>query len=165
MNSKIYNRTADNGEVVAAIVQQLAEDLAEVPQKADLRNTEQIRKIVITYVAMCAQAGAIPSKIGLARACGYNRRTLDLFCDRHPEHPTAELLEMAFDAFSEAMSTAALAGSVQQVYAIFLSKALYNYQDTVTIKSAPPDPMDHRSTAAEIMSKWSKENLDMLPTD
>ena len=113
---------------------------------------------------MCAQAGTIPSKIGLARALGMSRRTVDYFLERHPEHPTAELLELAFDAFAEAMSTAALAGSVQQVYAIFLSKALYKFEDTVTVKAVPPDPMDTKSSAAEIMARW-KDSLDMLPED
>lgn len=150
---------------VEAIVQQMAEELVDIPKKADLRNTEQIRKIVICYVAKCAEAGVIPCKSGLARACGYNRRTIDLFCDRHPDHPTAELLELAFDAFAEALNTAALAGSVKEVTAIFLSKALYSYVDSVTIKSAPPDPMDHRATAAEIMARYSKGELDMLPAD
>ncbi len=163
LNSRIYNRTADNGEVVSAIVQQLAEDLVDIPQKADLKDTEQIRQIVISYVAMCARAGVIPSKIGLARACGYNRRTLEYFCDRHPEHPTAELLEIAFDAFAEAMSTAALSGSVQQVFAIFLSKALYKWEDTVTIKTTPADPMDYRTSAQEILAKYSREDLERLP--
>lgn len=164
LNSRIYNKTADGGSVVSAIVEQLAEELVEIPQKADLRNTAQIEKIVIAYVAMCAQAGTIPSKIGLARALGMSRRTVDYFLERHPEHPTAELLELAFDAFAEAMSTAALAGSVQQVYAIFLSKALYKFEDTVTVKAVPPDPMDTKSSAAEIMARW-KDSLDMLPED
>ena len=164
LNSKIYNRTADGGIVVAEIVQQLAEDLAEIPQKADLKNTEQIKKIVIAYVAMCAEAGTIPSKIGLARALGMSRRTVDYFLEKHSDHPTAEILELAFDAFSEAMSTAALAGAVQQVYAIFLSKALYRYEDTVTVKAVPPDPMDAKSSAAEIMARW-KDSLDMLPPE
>ena len=165
LNSRIYNRTADNGEVVSAIVEQLAEDLVDIPQKADLRNTELIKRIVIAYAAMCAKAGTIPSKIGLARACGYSRRALEYFCDKHPEHPTAELLELAYDAFAEALTTAALANATNNVFSIFISKALYRFEDTVTIKATPPDPMDHRATAAEIMARYSKEELDMLPAD
>ena len=165
LNSRIYNRTADNGEVVSAIVEQLAEDLVDIPQKADLRNTEQIKRIVIAYAAMCAKAGTIPSKIGLARACGYSRRQIDYFCEKHPEHETAQLLELAFDAFAEALTTAALANATNNVFSIFISKALYRFEDSVTIKAAPPDPMDHRATAAEIMARYSKEELDMLPAD
>lgn len=164
LNSKIYNRTADGGTVVEAIVEQLAKELVEIPQKADLKNTEQIKKIVISYVAMCAKAGAIPSKIGLARALGMSRRTVDYFLERHPEHPTAEVLELAFDAFAEALSTAALANATNNVYSIFLSKALYKFEDTVTVKAIPPDPMDAKSSAAEIMARW-KDQLDMLPDD
>lgn len=164
LNSKIYNKTADGGSVVSAIVEQLAEELTEIPQKADLRNTEQIKKVVIAYVAMCSQAGTIPSKIGLARALGMSRRTIDYFLERHPEHPTAEVLELAFDAFAEALSTAALANATNNVYSIFLSKALYRFEDTVTVKAIPPDPMDSKSNAAEILDRW-KDRLDMFPDD
>lgn len=164
INSKIYNRTADGGSVVSAIVEQLAEELVEIPQKADLRNTEQIKKVVIAYIAMCSQAGTIPSKIGLARALGMSRRTVDFFLERHPEHPTAELLEIAFDAFAEALSTAALANATNNVYSIFLSKALYRFEDTVTVKAIPPDPMESKNSAAEIMARW-KDQLDLLPDD
>lgn len=164
LNSKIYNRTADGGTVVEAIVEQLAKELVEIPQKADLKNTEQIKKIVIAYVAMCAKAGTIPSKIGLARALGMSRRTVDYFLERHPEHPTAEVLELAFDAFAEALSTAALANAVNNVFSIFISKALYRFEDTVTVKAVPPDPMDTKSSAAEIMARW-KDSLDMLPDE
>lgn len=164
LNSKIYNRTADGGTVVEAIVEQLAKELVEIPQKADLKNTEQIKKIVITYVAMCAKAGTIPSKIGLARALGMSRRTVDYFLERHPEHPTAEVLELAFDAFAEALSTAALANATNNVYSIFLSKALYKFEDTVSVKAIPPDPMESKSSAAEIMARW-KDQLDILPSE
>ena len=164
LNSRIYAKTADSGAVVAAIVEQLAEDLVEIPQKANLRNTEQIKCIVVAYVAMCAKAGTIPTKIGLARALGMSRRTVDYFLERHPDHPTAELLELAFDAFAEAMSTAALTGSVQQVYAIFLSKALYKFEDTVTVKATPPDPMDSKPNTAEILERWEGK-LGLLPED
>ena len=163
MNSRIYSKTADGGLVVSAIVEQLAEELAEIPQKADLRDTEQIKRICVAYVASCAKAGTIPSKIGLARALGMSRKTVDVFLQRHPEHETAQALELVFDAFAEALSTAALAGSVQQVYAIFISKCLYAWEDTVTIKAIPPDPMDRQRTAAEILARYSPEELEMLP--
>lgn len=164
LNSKIYNRTSDGEMIVSSIVRQLAEDLAVIPEKANLKDTEQIKRIVIAYVAMCAKAGTIPSKIGLARALGMSRRTVDYFLERHPEHPTAEVLELAFDAFAEALSTAALANATNNVYSIFLSKALYRFEDTVSVKAIPPDPMESKSNAAEIMKRWQND-LDMLPDD
>ncbi len=162
LNSRIYNKTADHGAVVSAIVNQLAEDLSDIPQKANLRDTDMIRKIIVAYVAMCADAGTIPSKIGLARALGMNRRTLEYFCDRHPEHPTAELLELAFDAFSEALSTAALSGSVAQVFAIFVQKAQFRWEDSVTIKTTPPDPFDNnKSRIDEIIERYKDDFMDL----
>lgn len=164
MNSRIYSKTADSGMVVSSIVEQLAEELTKIPQKADLRDTEQIKKVVISYVSMCSEAGAIPSKIGLARALGMSRRTVDYFLERHPDHPTAELLELAFDAFAEALSMAALANATNNVYSIFLSKALYRFEDTVSVKTVPPDPMDGKQSAKEIYERW-KDKIDLLPDD
>lgn len=165
MNSHIYSRTADGSLVVEAIVSQLAADLAEIPQKANLRDTEQIKRICIAYVASCAKAGVIPTKIGLARALGMSRRAVDYFMERHPEHETAQVLELVFDAFAEALSTAALAGSVQQVFAIFVSKCIYKWEDSVTIKTTPPDPLDNKKSVSEIMARYDAESLKMLPAD
>lgn len=160
LNNRIYSKTADSGLIVQAIVSELAQELANLPQKADLKNTEQIKTICIAYANACSQAGLIPSKIGLARALGVNRRTLDRFCDVNPQHPTTQLLEIVFDAFSEALSNAALAGATAQVYSIFLGKVLYSMNDVVTVKMDPdPDPLGERVSAEAIAAKY-KDLLD-----
>lgn len=163
LNNRIYSKTADSGLVVSAIVSQLAEDLTAIPQKVDFRDTELVKNVCIAYADACSQAGLIPNKMGLSRALGVSRRTVDLFCDLHPDHPTAQLLEIVFDAFSEALSNAALVGATNNIFSIFVSKAIYKWKDTVSVETTPPDPMDHHTTAAEILAKYSKEDLDLLP--
>ena len=64
---------------------------------------------------------------------------LDRFCDVNPQHPTTQLLEIVFDAFSEALSNAALAGATAQVYSIFVRQFLKDHgmdYDTEAAKAA-----------------------------
>lgn len=160
MNSKIYSKTSDDGLVVQSIVEQLAIELVAVPKKADLRDTEQIKRICIAYVASCGQAGTIPTKQGLARALGMTRRNLDYFCSIHADHPTAKYLEILFDGFVEALNQAALAKAVDNVTQIFLSKALYGYVDKVTVEQTyAEDPIEERQSAADIFAKYGDIDL------
>lgn len=159
MNNRIYSRTSDGSEVVSAVVNQLAAELATLPQKTDLRNTAQIEKICISYVDACSKAGLIPSKIGLSRAMGVSRRTIDYFISKYPDHPTAQLLEIVFDGFSDCLNTAALCGAVNNIYSIFLSKAIFHYKDTVTLEAIPADPLERRMTTEEIIKKYELVDL------
>ena len=162
LDNRMYNRSADSGVVVSAIVEELATELANVPQKIDLKNTELVRSVLIAYTDACSKVGLIPSKIGAARAMGISRRAVDYFMEKHAEHPTAQMLEIFFDAYSEALSSAALANATNNVFSIFLSKALYRYKDTYTVESAPKDPIDEYAPKAEdIVAKYR----DLLPED
>ena len=156
MNSKIYSKTADDGLVVQSIVAQLAQELCDIPRKCDLRDTEMVRKLCIGYIAVCGEQGTLPCKQGLARALGMSRRNLDYFCAAHGEHPTAQLLEVIFDGFAEALNTAALAKAVDNVTGIFLSKALFGYIDKVTVEPAPRDPLEERRNIAEIAARYDE---------
>lgn len=166
LNNRIYSKAADSGLVVSAIVAELANELANLPVKADLKDTEQIARVVVAYVDACSQAGLLPSKIGLARALGMSARNLDKFCDNHPEHKTAELLELVFDAFSDALSTAALSGATAQVYSIFLGKAQYKMRDNATIQidDRRADPLGERIKAETIAARY-KDLCDILPSE
>lgn len=166
LNNRIYSKTADSGMVVAAITAELAAELANLPIKADLKDTEQIRRVVVAYVGACSQAGLLPSKLGLARALGMSSRNLDKFCENHPQHETAEFLELVFDSFSDALSTAALSGATAQVYSIFIGKSLYKMRDNATIEidTRKYDPLGERVSADKIADKY-KDLVDMLPAD
>lgn len=161
VNSKIYSKTADDGLVVQNIVSQLAAELVDIPKKADLRDTEQIRMICISYMAMCSEAGVLPTKQGLARAMGMTRRNLDYFCSSHADHPTAQMLEVMFDGFAEALNTAALAKAVDNVTSIFLSKALFQYIDKVTIEPVSVDPLGERRDVEAILKRYEEGQIEL----
>ncbi len=152
---RLYSQTADRGLVVSAIVSNLAEELANLPQKVDLRDSEMVRKIAVAYTDACAKAGTMPHKCGLCRALGLTRQGVDWFLSHHPDEPSAELLKMIFDSFAEVLSSASLASAVHPVVGIFLLKALGNYSDTVKIETAPAkDPLGERIDIAAIAAKY-----------
>lgn len=166
LNNRIYSKTSDSGLVVQSIVDDLACRIATMPEKADLKNTEQIRQICIAYTAMSSQAGVIPSKAGLALALGMTTRNMDLFVSTNPGHPTTRLLEIVFEAYSDALTTAAMAGSVREIYSIFIQKAIWGLRDntTIEISNLKEDPLGERESSDKIAAKY-KDLIEsgMLP--
>lgn len=164
--SRLYSKTSDSGEVVQALVSQLAAELAAAPKtKIDLRDEDMIVKVAVAYVDACAKSGVIPSKVGFCRAAGYSRQAVEHFMSHHSEEPGAERLRMVFDGFAEMLNAAALANSVHPIVSIFLTKALYGYRDTVSIETEiRQDALGERRSAAEIAARYSTaETGYMLP--
>lgn len=160
---RLYSQTADHGMVVSAIVSNLAAELAEMPQKINLKDLEMVRKVAVSYTAACAESGTIANKTGLCRAMGISRQAVDWFMKHNPGEPSAEYLTMVFDAYAEALSAASLAGAVHPIVSIFLLKAISGYRDTVSLEAAPArDPLGERVKAETIVAKY-KDLCDMLP--
>lgn len=162
---RLYSQTADHGLVVSEIVSNLAAELAEMPQKINLKDLEMVRKVAVSYTAACAENGTIANKTGLCRAMGISRQAVDWFMKHNPGEPSAEYLTMVFDAFAEALSAASLAGATHPIVSIFLLKAISGYRDTVSIEPAPErDPLGDRVKAEAIAERY-KDLCDLLPAD
>ena len=153
---RLYSRTADGGEVVSALVEQLAIELATLPKKIDLRDESLIKSVAVAYVNSCVKSGVLPNKSGFCRACGISRRAMDYYLLHHAEERTAELLRIIFDSFAETLNSAGLANAVNPVTGIFLSKALYQYVDTIKIEADQniEDPLGKRRSVEEILSNY-----------
>ncbi len=153
---RLYSQTADHGMVVTAIVSNLAAELAARPKKIDIRNSNMVSDVAVAYVDACARAGTMPNKTGLCRAMGMTRQGVDHFMHMNPGEPSAELLQMIFDSFAEALSAASLASAVHPIVSIFLLKAISGYSDTLKIEAAPPrDPLGNRQTAESIAARYT----------
>lgn len=162
---RLYSQTADHGLVVSEIVSNLAEELAKKPQKINLKDADMIESIAIAYTDACAKAGTMPNKTGLCRAMGVTRQGVDWFISHNPGEPSAELLQMIFDSYAEALSAASLAGAVHPIVSIFLLKAISGYRDTVSLEAAPArDPLGDRIKAENIAARY-KDLCDMLPSE
>ncbi len=165
LTSRLYSRDTDAGEKIAAIVGRLAAELALGPKKIDLRDYELVQQVCIAYAESCARAGAIPSKIGLARAMGISRNSLDYFLSHHREEPSAEYLALVLDSFAEALNAASLSNSCHPIVGIFLSKALYGYRDDQKEPEPldnTPDPLGESIDEQTIRDKYA-DLLDELP--
>lgn len=162
IGNRLYSRTADGAEVVTAIVSRLAMDLANRPRKISLQDPNEIEDVAIAYVNACAEAGTLPSKVGLCRAMGYSRQGVDYFLNHHGEEPGAEQLRQIFDGFADVMNTAALTGACHPIVGIFTLKSQAGWRDTVSIETdVKRDPLGERKSTAEIMAKYA----DILPDD
>lgn len=160
-SGRLYSKTSDSGEVVQSLVAQLARELAQMPRRIDLRDEDMITRVAVVYVDACSKAGTIPSKIGFCRAMGISRQGVDYFMHHHADEPSAERLRMIFDSFAEMLNSAALASACHPIVSIFLSKALYNFRDTVSIEQEiKQDPLGDRPNLESILAKYS-DDLDL----
>lgn len=163
--TRLYSKTADNGEVVQALVENLAAELTDVPRKINLHDENIVTQVAVCYVDACAKAGTIPNKSGYCRAMGISRQALDYFLSHHSEEPSAERIRIILDSFAEMLNSAALASAVHPIISIFLSKALYNYRDNITIETElKREPFEDRVPAEKIMEKY-KDLINMLPEE
>ena len=162
-SGRLYSRTADGGEVVSTLIGQLADELANMPKKIDLRDEELIKEVTVAYVHSCSLNGIIPNKSGWCRSAGISRRAVDYFLQHHAEEPSAELLRIIFDSFAEMLNNCALTSACHPIVSIFLSKAIYGYRDTVSIETEQrlEDPLGKQQDIEDILAKY--KDLDLLP--
>ena len=153
----MYSKTAsDGGEVVSALINQLATELAKLPQKIDLRDEELVKTVTLAYLRSCEDNGVIPNKTAWCRCAGISRRAVDSFLSHHANEPSAELLRIIFDSFAEALNNAALMNAVNVVSSIFISKAIYSYTDTVRIETEAriDDPLGDKKDIESIIARY-----------
>lgn len=155
VGNRLYSRTADGAEIVNALTSKLAVELATLPRKIDLRDTELVKEVVVSYVNACSKAGLLPSRIGLCRAMGISRQAVSVFMKVHSEEKTAEYLRIVFDSFAETLNSASLTGACHPIVGIFTLKAQEGWRDTVSLQTETVrDPTDERLTAAEIVERY-----------
>ena len=152
--SKIYAKDTDTGEKIGSIVHSITNDLANVGKRINFQDTEMVRDTAFRYLQSCERTGVLPSKVGLARACGVTHQGMDKFIVNHAGHPSAELLLMLYDAFVECLSQASLSGSVQPIVSIFLQKALYGIRDTDPVVKPIDKPLGEAQDTKDVMKKY-----------
>lgn len=156
VGNRMYSKEADSGEKLQLVVSYIAREIENMPQRINLRDTELVRETVIRYMRSCDKYGVMPTQLGLARACGIDRRGLSMFISRHPESPSAQLLSSVLDAFSEALTQASLNGSVQPIVGIFLQKALYGLRETDPVAQPQESPIGEATDTETLMKKYEE---------
>lgn len=155
-SGRLYSRAVDGAEVVSELTEQLAYELANVPRKIDLRDSELITKVAVSYVVACSKKGTVPNKLGLCRAMGCSRQSVDYYLSHHAEEKSAELLRIIFDSFAEMLTSSALANAVHPIVSIFVTKAIYSWREAVKVEAEQPvaDPLGERRNVSEIIAKY-----------
>lgn len=155
-NTRLYSKDVDSGEKIGMLVRDLTNEVSDIGEKINFNDTELVRRTTLRYLQSCERTGKIPTKIGLARACGCSRRAFERFIQRHPDHTTTAFLEVAIDAFSEALSQASLNGSVQPIVSIFLQKAIYGMRENDQVATPQDNPLGEATSTEDLMKKYAE---------
>lgn len=122
-NSRLYDKSSTSSQKVSEAVNAITEQIMTAPHgRIQLSDTEMVKATAFQYITSCQRAGIIPSKIGLSRALGVTRRSLDTYVVRNPESDTGVFLSMLFDSFAEMLSMSTMTGATREIFGIFLLK-------------------------------------------
>ena len=155
VQNHLYGKDLDASEKVSAIVSAISENLIDIPKQIRLSDTEQVKSVTKRYLRSCYRTGVIPSKTGLARACGCTRNGLDKFVREHPGHATSEYLQICFEAFAEMLSMSSLTGGNHAIVGIFLLKAMYGFKDNLPLSEPLIDsPLGVPKPTEELIEKY-----------
>lgn len=109
-------------------------------EKVALEDVEEIQKRTVIYLRACEESGTFPSSLGLARSLGYSDRALRHWRSKQPMTKTAQWLEMFNDTCADILSQSALKNNANNIMAIFLNKALYDFRETSELVLTPNTP-------------------------
>ena len=154
-NNRLYDKDISNSEKISVTVGEISKQLMDAgKRKISLRDSETVRAVTEEYLKSCMRSGLIPSKMGLARALGVTRASVDSFIKRNPNSETAQFLQLAYDAFAEMLSINSLSGSVHPIVSIFLQKALYGFREN-TEQPEYSEPPEELPTPEEIAERYA----------
>lgn len=121
-------------------------------ERVALENLSEVQKRSILYLRACEESGTFPSSLGLARSLGYSDRALRHWRSKQPNTPTAQWLEMFNDTCADILSQSALKNNANNIMAIFLNKALYDFRESSELIITP-----HSEVAEE--TEYSAEDI------
>ena len=166
-NSGLYSRDVDNAEKMGTIlgnarnmISTAAEMALDPGKKIKLADTEMVIRTAERYLQSCQRVGTVPSKSGLAVACGCGRKALDTFIRNHPGHKTSEFLEVLFEEFADINIQAGQSGSCHPIFAMFVLKALYQLRENEQIAPTAENPLGELTDTDTLMKKYDELTVD-----
>lgn len=140
---KLYNEVSSElkAEIISKSVGMSAKALKEHTQRVDLSDLAEVQQRTQDYLAACADAGVIPTVMGLAAhgfAC--SRQWLNEFLRTHPESKSTEFIERVKDAFADVMVTSALNRATDSTLSIFVLKNTNGFADRLEVMPPSPEP-------------------------
>lgn len=154
VNAKNIMRGEKVTENIQAIIASIGAGVAQVGQRIHLSDTQTVQDTAKRYIMSCYEAGLLPSKQGLARACGVSLTGVTKFMREHPHHDTTAYIEMVYDAFAEMRETAALNGAAHPIVSIFGLKANYGYRENEPVAEVKESPLGEAEDTDTIAKKY-----------
>lgn len=110
-------------------------EMAEIATKEriSLQDADEVKKRTVIYLRACVESGTFPSNLGLARSMGYSARALRQWVTQHSNTDTGRWLDLFSDMCADVISQSALKNNANSIVSIFLTKALYGYNETTNI--------------------------------
>lgn len=146
---------AANAESVRLNVQRLYNTIRREREAVDLDNTGIVRQRALEYLQSCAEVPTTPTVSGLyALGLGLSRQAVAQWCIRHPNHQTAQFIEVLKESFADLLAASALGGSVAPVPAIFVLKNCYGWIDRMQVTPAVPVRAEDEYSAEDIAKRY-----------
>lgn len=140
---RIYREISDElkAETISKVITMNANALKDQPKRVDLSDIDQVRKRTQDYLTACADAGVIPTVMGLA-AHGYacSRQWVNEYLRNNPGSESAEYIERTKDAFADVLVTSALNRAADATMAIFTLKNTNGFADRLEVTPPNPEP-------------------------
>ena len=144
-NSQFYRTQSGKHrqKELSALVGRVQSELRDAPERIALVSGDlaAVKAQVYRYIDSCIKAGTMPSVQGTARSLGHTRQSLYKFLETHSNSEIALFLEMARDACSEALDTAALANDINPIVSIFIQKSLFGRREGLELIPVQPDKL------------------------
>jgi len=122
-------------ELIACNISEIAQYATK--ERVALEDLEEVQKRTIVYLRACEESGTFPSSLGLARSLGYSDRALRHWRSKQANTKTAQWLEMFNDTCADILAQSALKNNANNIMAIFLNKALYDFRETSELVLSP----------------------------
>lgn len=106
---------------------------ADTTGRMNLEDTDRVKTIVGVYLETCANESVIPSMSDVAMCLGCTREALYYYMKRKGDTETGKFLRQMHDIIANTLADNALKGNVNNIVAIFLLKAMYGFQDNISI--------------------------------
>lgn len=96
--------------------------LVKAQHKTNLRNLEEVQRVVYDYMKVCGEVGIVPTLEALAARLGLSRNHIYRFIRENPSDPTAEFLNQARLMWAGARMSLGERGFLNAPMSIFILK-------------------------------------------
>lgn len=161
---KLYPEISNElkAQTISTAIALNAKALRDQANKIDLSDVEQVRQRTEAYIDACAEAGIVPTVMGLSTyGFGTSRQWVNEFCRNHHGSESAQYIERVKDAFADVLVSTSLGRAVDSTMAIFTLKNCNGFSDKLSV-----EPVQQHDPQGPLLSIEELEaRINALPDD